>query len=894
MRTLSLFLIAVTTVIALASGAQAQTLAPGFVQEQLLGGLNPSAMSVRPDGTVYIVEKGGRILVYRDGVALPAPLLELDVDDFNERGLSGLSFHPDFDRNGLFYVYYTVPREGRNRLSRFRANGDLTVPGSEEVLMEFDQLRSTVHNGGAMVWLPDGTLLLAIGDGSDNSKPQDLNSRFGKMVRLRDDGTIPTDNPFYDRLDGDARAIYALGFRNPFTMARQPSTGLVLANDVGGSSWEEVNAIVAGGNYGWPLVEGRNGIDQAPTDHVEAVHEYDHGVGCAVIGAAFYEPSVASFPPEYYGKYLFGDYCRGWVRVLDPATGQVEGDIAYGLERVIAFGVDDGTGDLYYLARARGNGSTGDNTSTDAGTLWRIRYTGSGAPVVSRNPDDVLAPIGESATFYVSASGRPPYAYQWLRDGAADPADTLDYLQLDDVQLDDDGITVRAIVRNRFGVDTSAAATLRVTTNTRPAVRITRPATDATYAAGERIDFAGAATDAEDGDLGADALTWRVDFHHDDHRHPVTSLSGAASGSIGVPTAGEISANVFYRVTLTATDADGLAASTYVDVQPRVVDLTFDAEPSGLLLNADGLTEPAPFSVESVVGLERVLLAPLSQRLGDELYVFDSWSDGDDAPDRYYAAAPGGNAFTARYRPVDLGTGTGLTAKYYTGRDDDREFVFERVDSTVNFNWEVGAPDARMPADGFSVEWSGALVAPLTGRYNLTIGGDDGIRMYLNDVLVLDDYTNHAYRRSSVGFDLVAGEAVPIRIDYYEDGGGASATFEWASEFFDTETVPKFSLLPDVPAPTIDTTLSGIRVSVVTLAPGAPRVLLEAGADAVGEFVELAVFDNLGRQIARRLVALAGGKQPVTLGEPGRLPTATYHLRANFRGEATTTSFVVR
>src|SRR5439155_12911459 len=140
-----------------------------------------------------------------------------------------------------------------NRVSRFTASGDVAVAGSETVILELDDLSTASnHNGGAIHFGPDGRLYVAVGENATSANAQTLANRLGKMLRINADGSIPIDNPFSSTAVGVNRAIWALGLRNPFTFAIQPGTGRMFINDVGQSTWEEIDDGVAGANYGWP------------------------------------------------------------------------------------------------------------------------------------------------------------------------------------------------------------------------------------------------------------------------------------------------------------------------------------------------------------------------------------------------------------------------------------------------------------------------------------------------------------------------------------------------------------------------------------------------------------------------------------------------------------------
>ncbi|MDX1666758.1 MAG: PQQ-dependent sugar dehydrogenase, partial [Saprospiraceae bacterium] len=373
-------------------------LPPGFGQRLLAENLDPTSMAIAPDGRIFITEKEGLVRIVRDGQLLDDPFLRLEVDNFNERGLGSIAFHPEFEHNNYVYVFYTVPEGDFNRISRFTANGDYAIPGSEEVMLELDRLSGTIHNGGAMAFGPDGKLYIATGDGADPANSQTLSNLLGKILRINDDGTIPEDNPFYEQATGDNRAIWSLGFRNPFSFAIQESTGRIFVNDVGSEFWEEVNAVERGSNHGWPIIEGERTMERPPDNYRDPLYTYDHDEGCSVIGAAFCPVEHTLFPGKYRGRYFFADYCGGYIKVLDPETGELVETFATDIDRPINL-LFDQEGNLYYLERKGiGGGSAQDNTSTSNGQLWKVFFTGSGSPLISSDPASVLLAVGEDAT----------------------------------------------------------------------------------------------------------------------------------------------------------------------------------------------------------------------------------------------------------------------------------------------------------------------------------------------------------------------------------------------------------------------------------------------------------------------------------------------------------------
>jgi glucose/arabinose dehydrogenase/subtilase family serine protease len=333
---------------------RAANLPPGVYEEQFAAGLiEPTAMQFAPDGRLFIAQQGGTILIVKDGQLLSTPFVDIAVDAGPNTGLLGLAFDPDFSQQPYVYVHYTVATQPRhNRVSRFTANGDVAVAGSEVALLELDDITNGGHFGGALHFGADGTLFLAVGDNLRSGLSQALDSLFGKVLRINADGSMPADNPFVGVATGKYQAIWALGLRNPFTFAVQPGTGRIFINDVGQGTWEEINEGAAGANYGWNIHEG-------PTSEpgfVSPIHWYGHGntssTGCAITGGAFYNPPVAQFP-ELVGRYFFSDYCGGWIRHLDPAQPSESAPFATGIASPVDLKVGP-DGGLYYLARDQG------------------------------------------------------------------------------------------------------------------------------------------------------------------------------------------------------------------------------------------------------------------------------------------------------------------------------------------------------------------------------------------------------------------------------------------------------------------------------------------------------------------------------------------------------------
>ena len=290
-----------------------------------------------PDSLLYVVEQAGKIWVL-DPRAVPAEKrLFLDIheqvdDDTNEEGLLGLAFHPDFARNGYFFLNYTTTDPDLTRIARWQVGPDgLPRLDSERILLTYAQPYWN-HNGGGLAFGPDGYLYVAVGDGGSGGDPQghgqDRSSLLGSVLRLdvdpdsSDGYRIPPDNPFVGNTQGWRPEIFAYGLRNPWRISFDPETGTLWTGDVGQNAYEEIDTLVAGGNYGWNRMEGyhcfspETGCDT--TGLLKPVWEYSHQVGSSITGGYVYRGTRL---PMLAGHYLFADFVTGRVEALPPGGG---------------------------------------------------------------------------------------------------------------------------------------------------------------------------------------------------------------------------------------------------------------------------------------------------------------------------------------------------------------------------------------------------------------------------------------------------------------------------------------------------------------------------------------------------------------------------------------------
>jgi glucose/arabinose dehydrogenase len=340
--------------------------------QEVASGLSfPLYLTAPPGDThrLFIVEKGGAIRVVKDGVLLPTPFLDLTghVSTGGEQGLLGLAFDPAYGENGRFVVHYTDV-SGNTVVSLFRVSSmdaDQADPTSEVVVLTAEQPFAN-HNGGQILFGPDGMLYLGLGDGGSGGDPggrgQSLADLLGSILRVDVRSgtgyTVPPDNPFVDRADARPE-IWSFGLRNPWRFTFDAATGDLYIADVGESAWEEVDVVSAaagagrGVNFGWNVMEGRHcfadsGCD--PSQFTLPVLEYSHSDGCSISGGFVYRGAAI---PALQGHYFYADYCRGWVRSFRVQDGQaVENQqwptLAPG-GAVPSFG-QDAAGELYVLS----------------------------------------------------------------------------------------------------------------------------------------------------------------------------------------------------------------------------------------------------------------------------------------------------------------------------------------------------------------------------------------------------------------------------------------------------------------------------------------------------------------------------------------------------------------
>ena len=380
----------------------------------------PELRFIRPvdlqhhNSQLFVVEQAGRIWTFANDHQTATRQVFLDIrnrvrSNGNEEGLLGLAFHPDYDANGYFFLYYSASSPRRSVLARYRVSSQDSLradPASEAVVLTIPQPASN-HNGGQIAFGPDGYLYIGIGDGGGANDQfgngQNRTTLLGTIARIDVDQTpygIPSDNPFAGSLTYRPE-IYAWGLRNPWRFNFDHTTGYLYAADVGQSSREEINIIKSGGNYGWNIMEGTQCFRSSSCNRSGLelpIFEYNHQSGAASVtgGYVYYGPRV----PDLTGWYVFADYVDGriWGLVYDQDRLQQSALLLNTSLLISSFGVDH-RGEVYALAFD--------------GFIYRFKAEG-GALGFDEHAQDLSLTQGEIAPDIVlpaAIGGTEPYTY---------------------------------------------------------------------------------------------------------------------------------------------------------------------------------------------------------------------------------------------------------------------------------------------------------------------------------------------------------------------------------------------------------------------------------------------------------------------------------------------------
>ncbi|HWP42446.1 MAG TPA: PQQ-dependent sugar dehydrogenase, partial [Blastocatellia bacterium] len=319
---------------------------------------------------LFIVEQGGLIKVLQPGSATATVFLDISarLSTGGERGLLGLAFHPSYRNNGRFFVYYTRSGDGALQIAEYRVSA--TDPNMAEtneiVILTIPHPTFDNHNGGTILFGPDGYLYAGPGDGGAGNDPnnnaQNIDSLLGKILRIDIDHpngatpySSPSTNPFFGATPGRDE-IFATGMRNPYRFSFDRETGDLYVGDVGQNQWEEIDIITLGGNYGWRVFEGMHCTGNDPSlcsptspcninGYTCPIVEYQSGnpsPRCSVTGGYVYRGHISTLPT---GDYIYGDFCTGEIFILQNGVQQLLLDTSLNIS---SFGEDE-AGELYVV-----------------------------------------------------------------------------------------------------------------------------------------------------------------------------------------------------------------------------------------------------------------------------------------------------------------------------------------------------------------------------------------------------------------------------------------------------------------------------------------------------------------------------------------------------------------
>jgi glucose/arabinose dehydrogenase/PKD repeat protein len=783
----------------------------GFTLEVVASSLNlPTAFVTLPDGRILIAEKDGVVRLYKDGALQPTPFMDIRnrVSTFTDRGLLGLAADPDFATNGYIYLLYTYENDATDpegpktgRLARYTAEGDSASPDSEFVLLgtqvgtscnlfppgaDCIPSDSSSHSVGQLKFAPDGTLFVTLGDGAgfdsvdeDALRAQDLDSLAGKLLHISRTGQGVPSNPFWNEYAGANRSkVWSYGLRNAYRFNLRPGTNTPYLGDVGWNTWEEINVAGPGANLGWPCYEGpehQPGYEpfalcqelyaQGPDAVTMPLYAWQHDVGRTSTGGGFYMGT--SYPEPYRGAYFFGDYSSGWIASLkvDAEDHLIPGSVSTFATDVggpvdLELGPDTDLYDIDILA----------------GELRRFTYSHDNTPptaVATANPLEGHPPL--SVQFSSAGSSDPdgdPLQYTWdFGDGSP-----LSSLTNPEHLYETAGVYL-AVLTVSDGRGGTRSETVRITVgNFSPVPTITSPSETFRFRVGDVVTYAGSATDPEDGPIPDSHLSWTITLHHCTpsgcHTHPYSTSKGPG-GTFDIADHGD---EIFFELTLTATDSAGSTGSTTRMIYPQLVQLTLQSDPPGRQVVLDGTSGAAPLMRAVIVGSSHTLYAPSPQ----SGYLFQSWSD-DGEPQHTITVGTDDVEYTASFGTVDCPVGE-FRAEYFNTQDLSGWPALVRCETApFSYDWGEGSPAPEVNADQFSVRWTGQF--SLAGSlYTFTATADDGVRVYVDSSYLIDAWRDQGPTTYRASRWLAPGQHTVV-MEYYENGGGATAALRWNRRF---------------------------------------------------------------------------------------------------------------
>jgi len=796
------------------------------------------------DGVLYAGSRDGRIIEIVPGSNTENGFEFLDISDRvwtgQDSGLLGVALHPKFGdpaspNRGYFYLYYVheaVDADRFIRLSRFlRPDGQSTAdPGSEQILIQ-QKLGPTLHRGGGLLFGADGYLYLSIGDLGWSNQSQEIDDIFNSGVfRIDVDSdlanshpiltqpsagdpetftqnyTIPDDNPFVDEFDGVLEEYYALGSRNPHRMSVDPVTGDILIGDVGSnvsSSVEEINLLSPGANFGWPFREGSTDIATPPTTIwgtiVDPQQTYPRAEGACIIGGHVYHGSAI---PSLVGRYVFGDCTNNniWAAADDVGSAPKE-LIASSPAQLVTFGRDN-AGELYL-----GTGSSVIYKLTTGAFVpdppALLSQTGLFTNLTTLEIDPAFIPYDVNSPLWSDDADKK----RWF---AAPNAGT----GTGQIQYSEDSewvFPVGTLFVKHFELARDGQPPRRLET------RVLAHGTDGAYY-GVTYRWQPDGLDAALLTSGLDEIVegqlWSYPSRND-----CKLCHNTAAVSVLGPRTSQLNGDLHYSGTgrvsnqLSTLDHLGLLGPAIggadVDTLPRLAaldDLSAFSQtrvrsylqsncaqchrPGGPARGEFDTRFETPFIQQNLIGTDVaedfgisgakvVVPGDVSRSI---LHYRDTLLGAGQMPPlaRNVVHAEWGTLLADWIGTTNAPSVVPFSGEYFDGQNFDTP-MFQRDDTVIDFNWVNGTPDPSLGNDNFSIRWTGTIWPEFDETYTFYATADDGVRVYVDGVLVVDDYTVHAAREASGTIALTANVSVPLVVEFFEAGGQASVVIEWSS-----------------------------------------------------------------------------------------------------------------
>ena len=520
------------------------------------------------------------------------------------------------------------------------------------------------------------------------------------------------------------------------------------------------------------------------------------------------------------------------------------------------------------------------NSSTNKESANNDFFSDSGKPSIKNQSVGAFVPVGESATLSVVALGQNPLTYRWYRGGKLLAGASQEKYTISNPVLADNGASFVCIVSNALGADTTSAMVLKVVQGQRPVVRILHPFTNDTYQAGGVIAYAGEALNASKQLLANAKLTWWIDFHHDNNVDPVLEpTTGPASGIYKVPRVGETSTKVWYRFHFMATDVSGLTAETWVDIKPQISLVTINSKPAVAQLTVDGNPYSTELTFPAVVGTLRTFSVKPYLSTPAGFYKFSGWSNGQSSTIMMYEVPPANASVTINYTALPSPGGNGLLAEYYSDRSDFTiagQPALTRVDTTIDYEWGYESPSSKVSRDFFLVRWSGKFQVPFSDTFTFSTESDDGVRLWVNNRLVVDKWEPQYATEWNTEMDLKAGQTYTIRLEYFDKQATALVHLRWSSPQFDKATICKPQLfagqftLVTASEPVVDAGLT------LFPQPAHDHLTVRYIAPRSGP-AQIEVTDLLGRRVYQQPVRVVSGTNEYEI-PVADWPGGLYHL----------------